>query len=302
MIERYQGSDGEALLVEALRGQRFIEGREDLAGEFAKVGILEEFTSGETFITQGASDNDLYLIISGKAAVMVNGRKVNERRGGQHVGEMALIDPAAHRSASLVAETETVTLRVQETAFTKIANTNPRVWRSIAVELADRLRQRNDFVRAPNDKPHIFIGSSGEALPVARALRKMLEAPEVVVKLWTDGVFDASEASMESLEKTAQLMDFAVLVFNADDKVFSREHESDAPRDNVIFELGLFMGALGRNRTFMVVPKGVDLKIPSDLLGITQLRFDDGTPDTLEDRLLPVSEELRHIVWTKGPK
>ena len=39
--------------------------------------------------------------------------------------------------------------------------------------------------------------------------------------------------------------DFAILVLTADDLVASRDVLSTAPRDNVLFELGLFMGGLG---------------------------------------------------------
>lgn len=98
--------------------------------------------------------------------------------------------------------------------------------------------------------------------------------PEFDVRLWTDGVFGASRFPMEDLEQQLTAADFAVLVAAPDDIVVSRGASTHAPRDNVIFELGLFMGALSRRRTFMVVPDGVDLKIPTDLAGLTQLRYD----------------------------
>jgi len=281
--------------------QRFVEGREDLAIRFAHAGILESYAPGQTFITQGASDNDLFLIVFGQAAVVVNGRKINERKAGQHVGEMALIDPTTTRSATLVAETQVVALRVSETAFSEIANGEQRIWRLIAIELAERLRQRNTLVRVPNSKPHIFIGSSGEASSVALAIEAAVAGIDAVVRVWTSGVFEASETAIESLESAAQLMDFAVLVFSADDKVFSRKKDHAAPRDNVIFELGLFMGALGRKRTFIVAPKTTQLKVPSDLLGITQLRYPKG-PKPLAERLEAVCKELLKAFDEKGPK
>src|SRR5262249_46203633 len=54
-----------------------------------------------------------------------------------------------------------------------------------------------------------------------------------------------------------------------DDFTKSRGVETKSPRDNLIFELGLFMGALGRRRAFPIVAPGKNtaVKLPSDLLG-----------------------------------
>jgi len=68
----------------------------------------------------------------------------------------------------------------------------------------------------------------------------------------------------------------------ADDIVISREIEASAPRDNVIFELGLFMGHLGKERTLFAFPKGQQSKLASDLQGVTPLHYkdEDGKIDT----------------------
>src|SRR5207253_3114575 len=110
--------------------------------------------------------------------------------------------------------------------------------RALAVEVGDRLRQRGRFLRPPNPKPIIFVGSSREALPVASLLRDGLAAPDVEVRLWTNGVFGASRFPMEDLERQLDEADFAILVVAADDRVTSRKKDQDAPRDNVVFELG----------------------------------------------------------------
>jgi CRP/FNR family transcriptional regulator, cyclic AMP receptor protein len=82
---------------------------------------------------------------------------------------------------------------------------------------------------------------------------------------------------IESLEKNLKAADFAALIISPDDKVVSRSKRRSAPRDNVIFELGLFMGALGRTRTYMLVPTGMDVKIPTDLLTVTYLHYEPAT-------------------------
>ena len=69
------------------------------------------------------------------------------------------------------------------------------------------------------------------------------------VTLWNEGFFGLGKTFIETLVNSLPRFDFAVLVLTPDDLVNSREVESLGPRDNVLFELGLFMGRLGRSRT-----------------------------------------------------
>lgn len=114
----------------------------------------------------------------------------------------------------------------------------------------------------------IFIGSTKEALDVAKAIRANLfhQADSIV---WTDrDVFEIGEVSIESLEKIVKDVPFAIFVMSPEDIVISRKQKFLAPRDNLIFELGLWAGRHGRRSVFMVVPFGVELRLPSDLRGI----------------------------------
>ena len=215
---------------------------------------------------------------------------------------MALIDPSARRSASAVAIEQTVVAKISETSFRPLANKCPRVWQLIATELAKRLQQRNRLVASKNPRPVLFIGSSKESLPIARAIRSNFDHDDFVVKLWTDGVFGASQFVITELEKQIQEADFAVLVLGRDDEVISRNQKSDAPRDNVIFELGLFMGALSHERTFMIIPRGCDIKIPTDLLGLTPLDYRLEDSDDFISLLGPACDQLRGIIRKMGVK
>jgi predicted nucleotide-binding protein len=302
LIERYDGPDGRRLFVEALRSQPFVEGSIEIATALADHAVLEEVPAGQTLMVQGGDDNDLALVVSGSVDITINKRKVAERSSGQHVGEMAMIDPSARRSATVTATQRTVIARISETRFTEIANKHPRIWRHLAKELGSRLRERSKFIKLPNDKSQIFIGSSREALPVAEAISEGFDAETRVVRIWTHGVFEASRTSIEALEKMAQGVDFAVLVFSPDDTVFSRGTEMLAPRDNIIFELGLAIGSLGRDRSFIVLPRGSDLKVPTDLLGVTPIHYEADKEKTVAEQLKPVCEVLTPIVGTMGPK
>ena len=302
MINRFCGPENRDRLISALRQQTIIHDNENLSIELANRAEILQFAAKEALIVQDEADNDLYFILAGRISIIVNGREVAIRESGQHVGEMALIDPSARRSASAVAIEQTVVAKISESSFRPLANECPRVWQLIAVELAKRLQQRNRLVVATNPRPVLFVGSSTESLPVARAIRSNFNYDDFVVKLWTDRVFGASQVVITELEKLVQEADFAVLVLGADDKVISRNEKSDAPRDNVVFELGLFIGALSHERTFMVIPRGCDIKVPTDLLGLSSLPYKSDDSNDLISVLGPLCDELRDIINKIGVK
>lgn len=271
MLERFQGEPGKRLLMDALRGQEVVEHDAALAVRLAEVGELQEIAQGANLIEQGANDNDLYFIIQGDATVYVNERAVATRGPGHCVGEMALIDVAAPRAATVRAMTAMVALKVTEAQFQPIGDAFPQVWRAFAKMLATRLRQRAAFHRAPNPEPVLFLGCSSEALPLATAIKEELAGDKIDARLWSSGVFGPGGITLDTLLATAKASDFAAFVFGPDDVVISRTKEMDAPRDNVVFELGLFMGQLDRERAF-VISGPQDIKVPSDLLGLTHIR------------------------------
>ena len=90
-------------------------------------------------------------------------------------------------------------------------------------------------------------------------------------------------------------------MFGPDDQVLSRGMTSNAPRDNVLFELGLFMGAIERARTFLIIPRDVDVKIPTDILGLNPLRFVSHT-GSLANNLTPVCVQIAALIQRMGPR
>ena len=86
-----------------------------------------------------------------------------------------------------------------------------------------------------------------------------------------------------------------------DDKVISRGPEQVAARDNVHFELGLFMGRFGEHRTFIVHPRGQDLRIPSDLVGLTAATYDPARSDkNIQAAVGPVCTKLKRAIRDQG--
>ena len=123
-----------------------------------------------------------------------------------------------------------------------------------------------------NARPRIFIGCSTRALVVADAIQANLSHIALAVK-WTEGVFGLSSGNLENLLMEAKKSDFAVLIFTPDDLLTKKEQSSAAPRDNVVFELGLFMGSLGRDRCFIVYDESSKMDLPTDLAGVSKASF-----------------------------
>ncbi len=116
--------------------------------------------------------------------------------------------------------------------------------------------------------PKVFIGSSSEGLSAAKALLACLEEEQVDAVLWKDAGFGLSTTPIESLEAILTDYSFGVFIFTKDDQVVFRNEEMNVPRDNVVFELGLWLGHWGRSNCAIVSEKGSDLKLPSDLSGL----------------------------------
>jgi predicted nucleotide-binding protein len=100
---------------------------------------------------------------------------------------------------------------------------------------------------------------------------------------------------MEALELRIRTADFGVLVCTPDDQVINEKRGVDtvAPRDNVILELGMCIGAMGRKRASLVRPRGVELKIPPDLLGITSIDYKADDPANLGVPSGPVCTKIK---------
>jgi CRP/FNR family transcriptional regulator, cyclic AMP receptor protein len=299
MIERFQGESGRKNLIEVLRDQKIVAGNAALAEEIAGVGCLVEVNAGTAIIEQGAEDNDVYLIVAGALEILVNGRKVARRCVNDHVGEMAAIQPTQRRSATNIAIEKSVLCKLTEAQFSELGRRYPEIWRFIAKELARRLEQRNAHVTATHEKIRIFIISSVEALEIARTIQNAFEYDFTVV-VWTDGVFRASWYPIESLERQLDQSDFAIAVAQPDDITISRGRTDPAARGNVIFELGLFIGRIGRLRSFLIEPRGEEVKLPSDLSGITAIPY-KYDPADLASAMGPACNRIRAIIKELGP-
>jgi len=145
----------------------------------------------------------------------------------------------------------------------------------------------------------VFIGSSTEGLPVAEAIQQNLDyACDTTV--WSQGIFGLGEGSLEALVDRVGDFDFAVLVLTPDDVVTSRGKAEQSARDNVLLELGLFLGAIGRKRTFIVYDRTANLKLPSDLAGVTPATYQRHRTDNLQAALGACCTKIKNAIEGLG--
>ncbi|WDN90983.1 hypothetical protein BuS5_03955 (plasmid) [Desulfosarcina sp. BuS5] len=143
-------------------------------------------------------------------------------------------------------------------------------------------------------KPSLFIGSSKESLDIAYALQENLESVAEVT-VWDQGIFALSQPTISSLIKALDKSKFGAFILSPDDVTKIRGSEYQTARDNIVFELGLFIGRLSLERTFFVIPgNSMDMHLPTDLLGLTPTVFDANRQDgNIRAALGPASNQIR---------
>jgi hypothetical protein len=148
-----------------------------------------------------------------------------------------------------------------------------------------------------------FIASSAESLDVAYAVQENLER-DAEVTVWSQGVFDLSKYTLDSLVGILADCDFGVFVFTPNDTLVIRDQAKVSVRDNVVFELGMFIGALGRERCFILIPRGYDdMQFPTDLLGLTPGLFEAKRTDgNLGAALGAACNQIRKKIRSQGKR
>jgi hypothetical protein len=147
-------------------------------------------------------------------------------------------------------------------------------------------------------KPRIFLGSSTQQAKLLQALTRGLQ-DIADVEPWTT-VFNPGVSTLDRLVELTHEVDFAAFIFGQDDWTTKGGAPDPAtgqaaPRDNVVFEAGLFGGAIGIRRTFILHAKGS--KLPTDLLGLTAIRYE---PDTTPQIVRQINQTLRKAIQSEG--
>src|SRR6187455_683357 len=149
-------------------------------------------------------------------------------------------------------------------------------------------------------KPRVFLGSSAQQEKLLQALTRGLQ-DIADVDPWTT-VFNPGVSTLDRLVQLTREVDFAAFVFAQDDWTMKGASPDKAsgeasPRDNVVFEAGLFGGALGIRRTFILHANGA--KLPTDLLGLTTVRYDSATSAA---DVRAINQKLKKAIEAEGSR
>ena len=146
-------------------------------------------------------------------------------------------------------------------------------------------------------KRKIFIGSSSEGLKVAQVIKNKIEEEcdnWLKCDIWNDGeIFKINSGTLDSLVKASRKYDYGILVATADDKTIKRKLIHKSMRDNVLFEMGLFLGSLGLDRAFLFA--NTKISVPSDFNGVTLIQYHKKS-----DMESKVSELVDHLKKTRN--
>lgn len=141
----------------------------------------------------------------------------------------------------------------------------------------------------------LFIGSSTEGLEVAEKLKAKLETELgefLSVERWNDGgVFSLNKGTLDSLMAAARRYDYGVLVATKDDVAKIRDAEHFVPRDNVMLEMGMFLGSLGLTRAFLLVEE--HNKLPTDYNGVTVPYFNKEKDGSLDNAISDIVSAIK---------
>lgn len=297
---RFEGPENRNRLLEALAGQRLVGNDQALAVALADQGVLVHLAPDELLIRQGDWDDDVYFILAGEFQILVNGQPKAVRGPGVHVGELAGIDGARARTATVKALKESLVLKVGLAAMTAISANDVAIWKRVANVVAERLEERNSEIGSANAVPRVFIISSSEAKPVVEQLVLNLDSTAIRVETWDRGTFGISDYPISSLMDAIEASDFTISIVRGDDSLVMRDKASKTARDNVHLEYGISLGVLGRRRSILLVCAGDDLHLPSDLAGLKTLRYREGSKDEVRLSVRTACIEARSYILEEG--
>jgi hypothetical protein len=146
---------------------------------------------------------------------------------------------------------------------------------------------------AQGHRPLLFLGSSGEYASINPSpidvIRQELHSVATVHPWNTSPIFQNMRGTFPSLLEATRHYGFGLFVLTPDDLTESRGTLQLSSRDNVLFELGMFLGALGQDKVFAIAEENRDgtglIKVPSDLFGVHIDRFSMGDLDHMTDSI-----------------
>ena len=227
----------------------------ELSNAIASQLRIRMLSEGEILMRQGEPGSFLAFLLTGAVKVVVNGHFVGIRKCGVHLGEMGFLLRSA-RTSTVIAHEPSIVGILSYARLASLAQNHPVIWKAFADLVTQRLRETEKQIAPPNATLRIFIFSSSSALDIANGVAERLKGAQRNVTVW-DRSFDVGLSFVSQLLAHSRTADFAAVIFAADDIVTSKGGTTHAPRDNAIFEAGLFYGSIGPERTFILCEQKV---------------------------------------------
>src|SRR5271155_2507203 len=147
-----------------------------------------------------------------------------------------------------------------------------------------------------SELPKIFIGSSREGLEIAQAVQLSLKGVAECI-VWNQGAFQLGKAILDNFYGFLDEFDLALFVATPDDVTHMRDKAFTSVRDNVLFEFGLFMGGLGKERVILITPDHHDdLHLPSDLSGMVTTFYEASRGEEVLAAVNPACFQIRQHI------
>jgi len=150
--------------------------------------------------------------------------------------------------------------------------------------------------------PKVFIGSASEHKTLGVALQSLLD-PVATARPWTQRIFKPNKGNLDNVLKAVDDYDFACFIAPPVDKANVRGRDLETIRDNIVLEFGLFMGRLGTDRVFLLLPRGSNTTLPTDLEGVSHLEYKPVDEDNPEESVLaPAAKAIEEAIAEHGTR
>lgn len=301
MLSRFTGDEGRRNLLYALAEQKLVRGSKALAEALASRVVVLEAQTGGAIIHQGGVDNDVFLIVTGSFDVFVNGKRVARRQAGEHVGEMAAVQPTQIRSATVVAAEPSVVARISAAALDDLSQEYPEIHRYVAQELARRLYQRNDHVGSARERINVLLLATQRGQEVAKVVQQTLTSEGFAIRVWDGGFARTGGSQIQKLQEMAAGVDFALIVVSGVGETLNGEGGWPLARDELMMETGVLLGVLGGDRIVLLEEARGDTLSSRALPGVTDMPWHAREGEDLEVALTSTCTRLRRYFETHGP-
>jgi CAP12/Pycsar effector protein, TIR domain len=135
---------------------------------------------------------------------------------------------------------------------------------------SDHFRAWTEEVKS---RPRVFLGYCSEAKSVANEITLFLERTHKVGVRNYQMDFVPGPTILEEVARSVNECSCGIFLFTRSDQIATTDETRAVPRDNVVFEAGYFTHAKGKERTVIILERGV--KMPTDLGGNIYIPLED---------------------------